>query len=154
MRLLTIAVLLLSSATAVQAAPSPDVTKSDMQPWFVLQASGSDIAGQPIQGEVFIYRGGTVFYERGVASKQATADFRRELAEARFGRAKGRCGAASPDWFEGYGLVAYNPGGGHRTLSFGSDMRDCGAELREGFVALCRFIDSTVGSAAELCGPS
>ena len=165
-RLLAIATLFLAAGTALHGAASPDVSKTDMHPWFVLQSAGHDFAGQPIQGEVFIFRGGSVFLEytsvtgggsrvvrRGAASKQAVADLRRDLAEARFGRAKGRCGAPSPDWLESYALVAYNPGGGHRTLSFGSDMRECGAELREGFSALCRFIESTVGSAAELCRP-
>jgi hypothetical protein len=165
-RLLSLTLLLALSASArlARAEAVPDVTRTDMRPWFVLQTYGADFAGRPFQGEVFLYQGGTVVLEhsggtgdlrtirRGDGTPQQVKDLRRALADARFGRARGNCGQPAPDWVERYGLVTYD-GGAPRARSFGGDYSSCQVELREGFDALCSYIWNVVGPSPEVCTP-
>lgn len=156
----------LAVATAAHAGTAtPDVTRSDMRPWFLLQAAGSDLVGHPFQGEVFLYRGGVVVLEytaetgngrtirRGLASPATVKALRRALVDAHFGRARGNCGEPAPDYVERYGLISYETAG-PRTRSFGGNVQSCPTELRQGFDAICSYIWSTVGPSPEICSPS
>jgi hypothetical protein len=160
-----LALPLLLAAAAGAGVAAPDVTRSDMRPWFLLQAAGSDLVGHPFQGEVVLYRGGVVLLEytaetgngrtirRGLASPTAIRELREALAEARFGRARGNCGEPAPDYVERYGLITYEAAG-PRTRSFGGNVQSCAVELREGFDAICTYIWNTVGPSPEVCSPS
>ena len=157
--------ILIAGAAAAGAQPQIDVTRYDMHPLIQLHAAGFDIAGQPFETDVFIYRGGPVFLAytaqtgnarrvaRGVATAQQLAALNQALAAARVGQQRGNCGEPAPDHVERYALTWYGAKDRMRTVTAGGIYSDCPADVVRIFDAACAFVWETLGPTPEYCVP-
>jgi hypothetical protein len=162
MRLIVMSLIL--GAPAARAQQEVDVTKHDMHPLLQLHVFGSDFAGEPIEADVFIYRGGPTFLaftqdtdtrrvERGVASLQELMTLNQALAAARVGQQRGNCGSPVPDFITGYALTWYGAQGRLRTIPVGGDFKSCPAPVVQIFDATCDFIRAVLGPSNGVCLP-
>ena len=157
------------AALAVLALPAGaqvgSTTKYDMRPLIQLHATGSDFVGKPFQTDVFIYRGGPVFFSykaetgdaRRVASAVATPEqltaLNQALARAQVGRQTGGCGSPAPDYVQEYDLTWYGPQRA-RTIPAGGDYSDCPEKVVQVFQATCEFLWTVLGPSPEICVPA
>jgi hypothetical protein len=165
---LTIRLILVSlvlCAPAAWAQQEVDVTKHDMHPLLQLHVFGATFAGEPIEADVFIYRGGPTFLaftqgagarqvDRGVASPQELMTLNQALTAARVGQQRGNCGGPIPDFITGYALTWYGAQGRLRTIPVGGDFTGCPAAVVQVFDATCDFIREVLGPATGICPAS
>ncbi len=152
-------------ASAVRAQPGIDVKEHDMHPLIQLHAVGANIAGDPFEADVFIYRGGPTFLAftsdfagnrvaRGVATPQALTALNQTLAAARVGQQRGNCGGPIPDATSEIALSWYGAKGRLRMIPVGGDYSSCPADVVRIFDATCAFIWEVLGPSPEACTPS
>jgi hypothetical protein len=155
---------LIICASAVRAQPGIDVTKHDMHPLIQLHVVGANIAGDPFEGDVFIYRGGPTFLAfssefagnrvaRGVATPQELMALNQTLAAARVGQQSGNCGEPIPDATSEITLSWYGAKGRLRTIPVGGIYTSCPADVVRIFDATCAFIWEVLGPSPEICQP-
>jgi hypothetical protein len=161
---LTVLALVISTSAARAQRPI-DVTKHDMHPLLQLHAVGSDIAGQPFEADVFIYRGGPVFLAysaatgnarrvaRGIASPAALMTLNQALAAARVGQQRGHCGGPAPDYVSDYALTWYGSKQRIRTIPVGGNYTTCPSDVIRILDATCIFIWEVLGPSVEVCVP-
>jgi hypothetical protein len=142
----------------------PNLSKYDARPLLRVQAVGSSIAGVPFETDVFVYRGGPVFFmhsadngdsarsDRAVASSKALAQLNLELGQARVGQQRGTCGEPAADYIAEYTVTWYGDAR-LKTFMVGGNHQDCSPEIRRIMDAICAFSWQTLGSAIELCAP-
>jgi hypothetical protein len=163
-------VILTLTALAFLAVPAraqriPNLAKYDARPLLRVQAVGSSIAGVPFETDIFVYRGGPVFFmhsaegnddsarsDRAVASTKALSQLNLELGQARVGQQRGTCGEPAADYVAEYTVTWYGDGR-LKTFMVGGNHQDCSPEIRRIMDAICAFSWNTLGSAIELCAP-
>jgi hypothetical protein len=168
MRVLRLVVLTLAALTVLsppaRAQRIPNLAKYDARPLIRIQAVGSSIAGVLFETDVFVYRGGPVFFmhsaesgdsarsDRAVASAKLLSELNRALAEARVGQQRGTCGEPAADFVSEYTVTWYGDGR-LKTFTVGGNPQDCSPEIRRILDAVCAFSWEALGSAIELCAP-
>lgn len=154
----------MACSAAAQAQPRIDVARFDMHPLAQIHAAGSDLAGNPFEVDLFVYRGGPTFLAysaetgnaqrvaRAVATPRALMALNQAFAAGRVGQQRGGCGSPVPDQVETRVLTWYGKQRG-RTIPVGGDYSDCPADLVRLFDAVCEFVWETLGPTLEYCVP-
>lgn len=143
-------------AFAAAAPPVPD-----LRPWITLQAFGSSFAGDPLETDVFIFRGGSTFVmasqgeqptavRRGVADRSAIALLRAALRDSHIGQQQGGCGQPMPDFIARFDLAWHGQAAPHQ-ITFGGDLSGCPRDLQNAYQAICSFVFVTAGYGLPSC---
>lgn len=157
--------LALAAAALPARAEVGSTARYDMHPLIQLHANGADFVGKPFQTDVFIYRGGPVFFSysaqtgnaarvnSAVATPEQLATLNQALARAQVGRQTGGCGSPAPDYVQEYGLTWYGKQR-VRTITAGGNYSHCPAAVAQIFQATCEFIWDVLGPSPEICVPA
>ena len=138
--------------------------RADLRPLLQVTGIGNDIAGGSFETDVFVTRGGVVFFAysaetgnaqrvaRGEATREQLVALNQALARARVGQQRGGCGEPAPDSVALYTL-AWSGKSRTRQISVGGIYQDCPEDVRQIFDAVCAFVWDALGPTPELCVP-